>query len=110
MEGMEGCGLEGVNVGEFWEGLGMDTDWGFGFLLFRGTWRPSLQSLRSGLGPYWDYKVRRCPPIFPYVIPDAKVHLHESLSNVSKRKSTSPEVKFGNSSITASLLIFWNEG
>ena len=28
---------EGVNGGEFWEGLGMEADLGFGFLLFRGT-------------------------------------------------------------------------
>ena len=33
---------EGVNGGEFWEGLGMDTDLGFGFLPFRGTWRVGL--------------------------------------------------------------------
>ena len=59
---------EGVNVGEFWEGLGMDTDLGFGFLLFRGTLPPEFLSLRSDLGLYQDYSVRRSHLVFPYQI------------------------------------------
>ena len=56
----DGLVLEGVNVGEFWKGLRMEADLGFSFLLFRGTWRLGLLSLRSGLGPCRGYSVRRC--------------------------------------------------
>lgn len=45
----------------------MEADLGFGFLLFRGTWRPSLQSLKSGLGPALGYNVRRCLLVFAYL-------------------------------------------
>ena len=65
---MAGCSLEGGNVGEFWEGLGMDTDLGFGFLLFRGIWQLGLLSLRSGLGPCWGCSVRRYRHVFPWLL------------------------------------------
>lgn len=42
---------EGVNVGEFGEGLGMEADLSFGSLVFHGTWQFGILSLRSGLGP-----------------------------------------------------------
>ena len=58
---------EGVNVGEFWGGLGMESDLGFGCLLFRGTWQLGLLSLRSSLGPCRGYSVRRYLPVFPYI-------------------------------------------
>lgn len=69
---------ESVNVGGFWEGLGMEADLGFGFLLFRGTWRLWLLSLRSGHGPCRGYSVRRCLLVFACVTPNAKVQLTES--------------------------------
>ena len=52
IEGVEGCILEGVNVGEFWEGLRMEADLDFGFLLRarfrRAAYRPwHTGSLRS---------------------------------------------------------------
>ena len=66
IEHFDGLMSEDVNVGEFWEGLGVDTDLGVGFLLFRGTWRLGLLSSRSGLCPSRGYSVRRCLLVFAY--------------------------------------------
>ena len=67
IECLEEFRLEGMDVGEFWEGLRMEADLGVGFLLFRGTWRLGLLSSRSGLGPCRDYSVHKCFPVFPYL-------------------------------------------
>ena len=51
----------------------MDTDLGFGFLLFRGILPPAPLSLKSNLGPCRGYTVRRCLLVFACVAPNAKV-------------------------------------
>ena len=58
--------MEGVDVGELWEGLRMDTDLGFGFLLRarfgRGVCRPSHTKSLGSHQIRWRQASPETPP------------------------------------------------